>query len=352
MKRNTLGRTGGNTGIEVSALCLGTMTYGTQTEPQDAHAQIDRALDAGIDFLDTAEMYPVNPIRPETTGRSEEIIGDWIAASGRRADVVVATKHSGKGFKGARDGAPISSDTIPQAIEGSLRRLRTDVIDLYQFHWPNRGSYMFRQNWRFDPSVQDRAETLQHMQDALGALSREVERGTIRAFGLSNESAWGTAMWLKVAREIGAPEMVTIQNEYSLLCRLFDTDLAELSANDDVKLLSYSPLACGILTGKYHGGLTVPHGSRMSLNKEMGGRTTPRAWEATAAYLAIAEEHGLDPVHMALRWAADRPFMGSVIFGATSPEQLARALGAAEVTLSDEVRDAIEAAHKAHPMPY
>ncbi|HCQ66242.1 MAG TPA: aldo/keto reductase [Rhodobacteraceae bacterium] len=347
MKKNKLA--GG--ALEVSELCLGSMTWGTQNSEAEGHAQIDMALDHGINFIDTAEMYPVNPVRPETVGRTEEIIGSWFAKSGRRGEVVLATKVAGDS-RSVRGGEGYSGAILPKTIDTSLKRLRTDVIDIYQLHWPMRGSYAFRQHWRYDPSKQDRAATRAHMTDVLEAAQRAVAAGKVRHFGLSNESAWGTAMWLQAAREIGAPEMVTIQNEYSLLCRLFDTDLAEVSANEDVKLLAYSPLATGILTGKYHGGLTVPHGSRMSLNKGLGGRATPRAWEATAAYLAIAEEHGLDPVQMALRWAADRPFMGSVIFGATSPEQLARAIGAADVTLPDAVREAIEAAHKAHPMPY
>ena len=334
MKMNTLA--GG--ALEVSELCLGSMTWGTQNTEAEGHAQIEMALDHGINFIDTAEMYPVNPLSPKTTGRTEEIIGSWFEKTGRRGEVVLATKVSG--------------DILPKTIDASLKRLKTDVIDIYQLHWPMRGSYAFRQNWRYDPSKQDRAATLDHMRGVLEAAKAAVAAGKVRHFGLSNESAWGTAMWLQVAREIGAPQMVTIQNEYSLLCRLYDTDLAEVSANEDVKLLAYSPLATGILTGKYHGGLTIPHGSRMSLSKELGGRVTPRAWEATAAYLAVAEAHGIDPVHMALRWAADRPFMGSVIFGATTEAQLAKAIGAGQVTLSDELCEAIEATHKAHPMPY
>lgn len=347
MQRRQLGRTG----IEVSALCLGSMTWGTQNTEAEGHAQIDMALDRGVDFIDTAEMYPVNPIAKETIGRTEEIIGTWVARTGRRGDVVLATKHSGEGMQHARDGAPISSETIPQAIEGSLKRLQTDVIDLYQFHWPNRGSYMFRQNWTFDPSGQDPAATRAHMEDALGALEREVERGTIRAFGLSNESAWGTAQWLRVADEVGGPRVASIQNEYSLMCRLFDTDLAELSVNEDVGLLAFSPLAAGLLTGKYQGG-AVPEGSRLSLNETLGGRKTDRAFVAVDAYLAVARRFGLDPVQMALAWCLTRPFMTSAIFGATSMEQLDLALSAAEVTLSEEVLEALDDTHKAHPMPY
>ncbi|MDT8329255.1 MAG: aldo/keto reductase [Roseovarius sp.] len=327
------------------------MTWGAQNTAPEGHAQIDRALAAGVNFIDTAEMYPTTPVSGATTGRTEEIIGDWFARTGRRDDVILATKHSGEGFKHARSGAPISAQTIPQAIEGSLRRLKTDCIDLYQFHWPNRGSYMFRKNWRFDPSGQDREATLAHMHEALEALQRQVERGTIRHFGLSNESAWGTAQWLRLSEAGHGPRAATIQNEYSLMCRLYDTDLAELSANEDVGLLAFSPLAAGFLTGKYQGG-ALPDGSRMAINGDLGGRKTVRAFRAVEAYLGIAQRHGLDPSQMALGWCLTRPFLCSAIFGATTPEQLEIALGAADITLSDEVLDEIEVAHKEHPMPY
>ncbi|MGP6087109.1 aldo/keto reductase [Antarctobacter jejuensis] len=348
MKMNPLGRSG----LQVTELCLGTMTYGTQTPPEEAHRQIDRALEAGINFMDTAEMYPVNPVRAETIGRTEEIIGDWFAASGRRAEWVLATKHSGEGSK-ARDGAPISSKSIRETVEGSLKRLKTDYIDLYQFHWPNRGSYMFRKNWRYDPAKSgwSRAQVVADMEDCLGALQAEVERGTIRAFGLSNESAWGTQMWLEAADRVGGPRVASIQNEYSLLCRMADTDLAELMTYEDVGLLPFSPLGAGFLTGKYQGG-AVPEGSRMSLNEGMGGRRTERVFEAVAAYLEVARDFGLDPALMALAWSAQRSFVASSIFGATTFEQLEHLLGAVEVELSEEVLERLDAVHKAHPMPY
>lgn len=349
MKMNPLGRTG----LMVSELCLGTMTFGTQTDAAAAHAQITLALDAGINFIDTAEMYPVNPMSPKTLGRTEEIIGDWIAANpARRGDFVLATKHPGEGSAVKPGGTPlISSDTIGASVEGSLRRLKTDVIDLYQFHWPNRGSYQFRRNWNYDPSGQDRAGTVAHMHDALGALQDQVAKGNIRHFGLSNESAWGTTMWCQVAEATGGPRPASIQNEYSLLCRLFDTDLAETAVTEDVGLLAFSPLAAGLLTGKYQGGAT-PDASRMSLNPELGGRKTSRAFKAVQAYLDVAQAHGLDPVHMALVWAARRPFMTSVIFGATTLAQLDHVLAGADTTLSDEVLAAIDTAHRAHPMPF
>ncbi|WP_170348937.1 aldo/keto reductase [Ruegeria atlantica] len=342
----------GRTGISATDLCLGTMTFGTQTSEADGHKQLDMALAAGINFVDTAEMYPVNPIARETVGRTEEILGSWNAANpSRRADYLLATKHSGAGFAHARDGAQISGKTIPEAIEGSLRRLNTDCIDLYQFHWPNRGSYMFRQNWNYAPSGHNTNEVLDNMQDCLEALQVQVDKGNIRAFGLSNESAWGTAQWLRIAEQMGAPRVASVQNEYSILCRHFDTDMAELSVHEDVGLMAFSPLGAGFLTGKYQGD-AVPVGSRMSLVPEMGGRTGPRVFGAVTAYLEIAERHGLDPVHMALAWCRTRPFMMSAVFGATSVAQLEHILAGKDLRLSDEVVAEIGQAHRTHPMPF
>ncbi|MCK0150640.1 aldo/keto reductase [Marivita sp. S6314] len=347
MKQNRLGKTD----LMVSELCLGTMTFGTQTSEADAHHQMETALDGGINVLDAAEMYPVNPISKETMGRTEEILGNWFAKTGRRNDWIVATKHSGAGMKHARDGAPISSDTIPSAVEGSLKRLKTDHIDLYQLHWPNRGSYMFRQNWTFDPSSQDRAATLQNMADVLGALGREIEKGRIRHIGLSNESAWGTTMWLRVAEAMAGPRMESIQNEYSLMCRMADTDLAEMMVNEQVSLLPFSPLATGFLTGKYRDG-AIPEGSRMAINTDLGGRKTDRAFDAVEAYASVAKEAGLDLPLMALAWSARRPFVASSIFGATTTEQLRYLLKAADVALNDDVISALDETHKQHPMPF
>ncbi|KIN63956.1 Oxidoreductase [Sulfitobacter noctilucicola] len=347
MKRNKLG----GSQLEVSELCLGSMTWGTQNSAEEAHDQIDRALEAGIDFIDTAEMYPVNPISAETVGRTERIIGLWFERGARREDVVLATKHSGAGMEHVREGAPISSDTIGETVEGSLRRLQTDYIDLYQFHWPNRGSYMFRKNWTYDPSDQNRADTIAHMEDTLGALQAEVKRGTIRYFGLSNESAWGMAQWADVARRVGGPKPITVQNEYSLMCRMADTDVAEACINEQIDMFAFSPLATGLLTGKYQDG-AVPEGSRMALNDDLGGRKGPRAFEAVDAYLKVAKDHGLNPVHMALAWCCQRPFMGSVIFGATRMDQLETAIAAADVTLDEDVLTALDEVNRAHPMPY
>ncbi len=342
----------GRTGIMVSDLCLGTMTFGSQTSEADAHTQMDVALAAGINFVDAAEMYPVNPVAKETIGRTEEILGNWNAANtARRGDFVLATKHSGEGLRFVREGAPITAQTIPEAIEGSLKRLKTDYIDLYQFHWPNRGSYMFRQNWTFSPKGHNTDEVLENMQECLEALQVQVDKGNIRAFGLSNESAWGTAQWLRLSEQMGAPRVASVQNEYSLLCRLFDTDMAELSVHEDVGLMAFSPLGTGLLTGKYQGG-AIPDASRMSLSPELGGRKSERVFDAVDVYLQIAARHGLDPTLMALAWCRTRPFMMSAIFGATTVAQLEHILSGVDLRLSDEVLSEIEAAHKAHPMPY
>jgi aryl-alcohol dehydrogenase-like predicted oxidoreductase len=347
MKKRPLGRTG----LSVSELCLGTMTWGSQNTEAEGHAQIDMALAAGVDFLDTAEMYPTQPVKAETVGRTEEIIGSWLAKSGRRDDLVIATKISGEGQRAVRDGAPVTPATLVEALESSLKRLRTDYVDLYQLHWPNRGSYHFRKLWRYDPSGQDRGETLRHMEAVLEAMERLKREGKVRAFGLSNESAWGMSQWLRIADERDWPRAASIQNEYSLLCRYYDTDLAELGVNEGVTLLAYTPLAAGLLTGKYAGDVT-PEGTRRSRTPDLGGRITPRVWEAVAAYLGIAARHGLDPAQMAIAWILSRPFPVIPIVGATSSEQLGVALGAAELALSDEVKDEIAAAHKAHPLPF
>ncbi len=347
MKQVELGRSG----IRVQNYCLGTMTWGTQTLEAEAHAQIDRALEAGLDFMDTAEMYPVNPVRVETAGNTETIIGNWIAKSGKRDKWVIATKHSGQRSE-LREGQGIGPDTVREVLEGSLRRLQTDYIDLYQFHWPNRAHYHFRRNWQFDPNDQpSTAETLDHIAGTMEVLGDLVKEGKLRAFGLSNETAWGTTRWIDAATATGGPRVATIQNEYSLMCRHYDTDLAEVGCREDVTLLAFSPLAAGFLTGKYANG-AVPEGSRMSINAELGGRATPRAFTAAEAFVKVAQDFGLSPVHMALAFCVERPFPTIPVFGATTLDQLDHILAGVQVTLTDEVRDALSKAHRDHPIPY
>jgi aryl-alcohol dehydrogenase-like predicted oxidoreductase len=348
MNRIQLGRTG----IEVSDYCLGTMTFGTQTNQADSHTQIDMALDAGIDFLDTAEMYPVNPVLAETVGTTETIIGNWNARSGKRDQVVIATKHSGPNGAFVRPGQDISAATVRETLEGSLKRLQTDYVDLYQFHWPNRGSYHFRQCWDFAPDQQpSQSAILDNMAEVMDVLKALADEGKIRAFGLSNDSAWGTMNWLNAAEKAGGPRVATMQNEYSLLCRIYDTDMGELGHHEDVTLLAFSPLACGFLTGKYRHE-SIPKGSRMSIGNGMGGRNSPRVAEAVEVYAAIAEKFDIDFTHMALQWTRTRPFPTIPIFGATTTEQLAHILKAPSVELPEELLAEVSKAHRTHPMPY
>jgi aryl-alcohol dehydrogenase-like predicted oxidoreductase len=340
----------GRTGLTVSALCLGTMTWGNQTDEADAQAQADMAMDHGVGFWDTAEMYPVNPIRAETIGNTEAIIGRWLALRGGRERVVLATKVSGAGMGMVRDGAPITGAVLRSALEGSLKRLQTDYVDLYQLHWPNRGSYHFRQIWGYRPG-NDAAAMQAHVVDVLETARDLVAEGKVRHFGLSNESVWGAAQWLRVADAVGLPRMAAVQNEYSLLCRQFDSDWAELAAMEAIPLLAFSPLAAGLLTGKYAGDVIPDHSRRVN-NRDLSGRITPRVFDAVAAYLGIAARHGLDPAQMAIAWCLTRPFPVLPIIGATTVAQLQVALGAADVVLSPDVLAEIDAAHRAHPQPY
>ncbi len=340
----------GRTGLTVSPLCLGTMTWGTQNTEAEAHEQIALALDHGVSFWDTAEMYPTNPVSVETIGDTEVIIGNWFAKGGRDR-VVLATKVTGQGQKAVRDGAAITGAVLREAVEGSLRRLQTDYIDLYQLHWANRGSYHFRQMWRYAPRFQEPAAVAANFEDVLLTAGDLVREGKVRAFGLSNESTWGAAQWLHLADRHGLPRMATVQNEYSLLCRQFDTDWAELSVMDGMPLLAFSPLACGLLSGKYAGDV-VPTGSRRERSPDLGGRITPNMFQAVAAYLKIAADHHLDPCKMAIAFCRARPFAAIPIIGATTMDQLKINLGAADLTLSAETLADIDAAHRAHPSPY
>lgn len=341
----------GKTDIEVSEICLGTMTWGTQNTREEGHAQINHAKDFGVNFMDTAEVYPVNPMTPETAGRTEEIIGAYFDSHGGREDWVVATKVAGSS---AMMRTPdITPETLEAALDGSLKRLKTDYVDLYQLHWPNRGSYHFRQIWSYDPSGQAPKEAvldnMRAVNEKMGALQKA---GKVRAFGTSNETAWGMAQWLRIAEETGGPRMESIQNEYSLLCRYYDADLAELAHHEQISLLAYSCLACGILTGKYDGGDTVPEGSRLALNGDLGGRVNANTWAATDAYMEIARKHGLDPTAMSIAWTLTRPFDVMPIVGATSVQQLQHSLDGETLTLAPEVLKELGAAYKAHAMPF
>lgn len=341
MEKRQLGRTG----IAVSAICLGTMTWGEQNSQDEGHAQMDYALDQGVNFLDTAEMYSI-PVRAETQGATEEIIGAWFARNGRRDDWVVATKIAGPGRAWIRGGGPVSGAAVAEAVEASLRRLQTDYIDLYQIHWPNRPHYNFERSWEFDPYAQDRDAARAELLDILVALDTQVKAGKIRAIGLSNETSWGTMAFLRLAEQHGLARVASIQNEYNLIRRHFDLDLAEISAFEDVGLLAFSPLAAGLLSGKYLGGKT-PKGSRGDIGDMW--RRTQYSEPAIAAYVELARAHGLDPCQMAIAFALARPFMTSVIIGATSMEQLRTDIGAHQLSLSPDVLQGIEAINRLYP---
>lgn len=340
----------GRTDMEASVFCLGTMLFNLKETHNDSLAQMDLALDHGINFFDVAEMYPVNPLSAETAGDSERVIGEWAQKSGKRNDVIIATKVSGEGYMNVRNGAPISRATITEAVESSLKRLNTDYIDIYQLHWPNRGSFHFRKYWEFDATGQNKSEIVDNTLEILQTLQECVDSGKIRHIGLSNDSAWGTMQFLNIAEEHGLPRVVTMQNEYNLINRLYDTDMAELSHNEDVGLITYSPLATGLLTGKYSGDVT-PEGSRREHNSNLGGRMTADSRAASDAYVAIAKKHGLDPVHMALAFCVERPFMASVIIGARNLAQLEHILAGADVRLNPEINADILETFRKYPRP-
>lgn len=345
MKTRKLGRSD----LVVSEFCLGSMTWGSQNTTEEGHAQIDYALDHGINFIDTAEIYPTTPSSPETAGETERVIGRWFAAHGRRDEVILATKVKGRDRSGA-DPKPLTPARLLAALDESLGRLRTDYVDLYQIHWPNRATYHFREAWDYDPSTQATGQ-VEDMHALLEAMGAAIASGKVRHFGLSNETAWGTAMFLKLSEQHGLPRVVSLQNEYSLLDRVYDIDLAELCWHEEIGLLAWSPLAAGFLTGKYAGGAR-PAGSRGAMQEGLNGRMNPHSEPAVAAYVALACEHGLDPAQMALAFCASRPTMGSVILGATSMEQLATDIAAAEISLSPEVLEGIAAIRRKHPMPF
>ncbi|MGB3814912.1 MAG: aldo/keto reductase [Shinella sp.] len=344
MKYNPLGRTG----ISVSEICLGTMTWGSQNSEQEAHDQLDYAVSRGVNFIDTAELYPTTPLSPETYGDTERFIGSWMKARGNRDKIVLASKVAGPGRPYIRGGEPMNRAAILAAADASLSRLKTDYLDLYQLHWPNRGHYHFRNAWSYDPSQQDREQVAADLLEALEAVGDLVKAGKVRALGLSNDTAWGTMRMLQLAGEKGLPRIASIQNEYNLLYRTHDLDLAELSHHEDVGLLAYSPLAAGLLTGKYLDGAR-PEGSRMTKTGDLGGRYQPLQEPAVRAYVDLAKEHGLDPAQMALAFCLSRPFTASAIIGATSMEQLKTDIAAADITLSPEVMSGIRRLHRLYP---
>jgi aryl-alcohol dehydrogenase-like predicted oxidoreductase len=340
----------GTTDLEVSAICLGTMTWGVQNSEADAHAQLDRAVDVhGITFIDTAEMYPVPPTA-DTQGASERHIGSWLARRpGMRGRVVLATKVIGAGNKVPyiRDGkGRLDRAAIVAAAEGSLRRMGTDRIDLYQTHSPDRAVNAFG---RLD-YVHDASRDGAPIDETLRALEDLVAAGKVRHVGVSNETPWGLAEHLARAEYAGAPRAQSIQNPYSLLNRVFEIGLAEMAIRARCGLLAYSPLAMGVLSGKYLGGAR-PAGARLTLFERFKRYDKPRQEPATAAYVALAREAGLDPAAMALAFVASRPFVTATVIGATTLPQLDAAARSIDLDLSADVLARIDAIHAADPNP-
>ena len=341
-------RTLGRTDLRVSALCLGTMTWGEQNTEADGHAQMDFAVDHGVTFFDTAEMYSVPP-REETYGRTEEIIGSWLATRGKRDRVILATKVVGPGprFPYVRGGAArLDRANVTAALDASLSRLQTDYVDLYQLHWPDRSVNMFgRRGFRPSPD-----EEMTPLEETLEVLADLVRDGKVRHVGVSNETPWGVMTFLRHARERDWPRMVSIQNPYNLLNRTFEIGLAEVALREACGLLAYAPIAAGVLSGKYLGGARPP-GARMTLFPTYDRYLNASGEQAVARYLQVARRHGIDPVHMALAFVLRQPFVTAAIVGATSLDYLKVSLGALDVVLTDDVLADIEAVHAAIPDP-
>ncbi|KGY08219.1 NADP(H)-dependent aldo-keto reductase [Vibrio sinaloensis] len=323
--------------LEVSQICLGTMTFGVQNSEQDAFRQLDFALERGVNFIDTAEMYPVPP-SPQTQGATEQHIGNWLKHSGKREKVVLATKVAGpRNMPHIRDNMKLDRRNIHLAIDDSLRRLQTDYVDLYQIHWPQRQTNCFGQlNYPY-PTEQEEVTLV----ETLEALAELIKAGKVRYIGVSNETPWGVMTLLRLAEKHELPRIVSIQNPYNLLNRSFEIGLSEISHYEGVQLLAYSPLAFGTLSGKYLDG-QHPEGARCSLFERFVRYFTPRGIEATAAYVNLAREHGLDPAQMALAFVNQRPFVASNIIGATTIEQLESNINSLDVVLTDELLQGLQ----------
>lgn len=337
----------GRTDLKVSQLCLGTMTWGEQNDETQAFAQIDRARSAGVNFIDTAEMYPVPP-RPETYATTERYIGNYFKSRGGRSDWIVASKIAGpgNGISHIRDGQlKMNRKHIGEALDASLKRLQTDWIDLYQLHWPERNTNFFGQL-----GYRHQTEDFTPLEETLETLDEQVRAGKIRHIGLSNETPWGTMKFLELAQARGWPRAVTIQNPYNLLNRTFEVGLAEVAMREQCGLLAYSPLAFGVLSGKYEGGARPP-AARITLFSRFTRYGNPQAQAACSRYVKLAREHGLDPAQMALAFVNQQPFVTSNIIGATNLEQLDANLASLQLQLSEQVLEAIEAIHREQPNP-
>jgi len=338
----------GETGLEVSAICLGSMTWGGQNSELEAHQLLDYAVSQGVNFIDTAELYAIPP-RAETYGRTECIIGNWLEKEGCRHDIILASKVCGPttGCPHIRAGkSGLDRENITQALEDSLRRLKTDYLDLYQAHWPERHANFFGK-LGFVPEDDSHAVPIE---ETLGVLGDLVDAGKVRHIGISNETPWGMSRYLHAAEIRRLPRIVSIQNPYNLLNRSFEVGLAEIAHRERVGLMAYSPLGFGVLSGKYLDGKR-PDGARLTLFSDYKRYETEAGIAATAAYVNLAHKYGLDPAQMALAFVNTRSFVTSTIIGATSMKQLESDIESTNVQLDDEALAGIEAIHRQHPNP-
>lgn len=350
MQLSTLGASG----LSVSRVCLGSMTWGLQNSQQDANAQIEYALSQGINFIDTAEMYAVPP-SPDTYGKTETIIGNWLSENkSRRSDIVLATKIAGAGLPWVRNGGPITGSAIETAVDASLKRLQTDYIDLFQLHWPNRTHPHFSKHWpnQFKFTETNVIDQNAEMLDILQGLDRCVKAGKIRFCGLSDDTPWGINTYLKLSEQYNLPRMVSIQNEFSLLHAKDWPYLIENCVHEDIAYLPWSPLAGGMLSGKYLNGAR-PAGSRWTLAQRNGlFRDTPSSQQAIARYAEVAQQHGMSAAQLALAWCDQVDGVTSTIIGATNMIQLKEDIDAFSTPLNQKALTEIDSIFKLHPMPF
>lgn len=340
----------GNTAIKVSKICLGTMTWGEQNTQSQAFEQMDYALEQGVNFWDTAELYSVPP-KAETYGATERIIGSWFTKTGRRNEVVLASKIAGPAefVEHIRNGKTrFNQSTIAKALNQSLTRLQTDYIDLYQLHWPERPTNYFGQLGFEHPK--NSPQDLTPITETLEALSQQVKAGKIRSIGLSNETAWGTMKFIQLAKEMGLEKIVSVQNPYNLLNRSYEVGLAEIAHQENVGLLAYSPLAFGVLSGKYLNN-QWPENARITLFPRFDRYLNPQAQAATKAYYDLAQQHDMSLTQMALSYVNTRPFVTSNIIGATTMTQLKENISSIHTKLNDELLSELEQIHQKHTYP-
>jgi aryl-alcohol dehydrogenase-like predicted oxidoreductase len=335
----------GNSGIKVSCICLGTMTFGEQNTQTEAHAQMDYALEHGVNFFDTAEMYSIPP-KSETQGLTESYIGNWLNSRNNRDKLVLATKVAGPAdwMSHLRNGPRLNKQHIREALHDSLRRLQTDYVDLYQVHWPERQTNFFGQlGYQHQPEQDGIA-----IEETLDVLSRLMDEGKVRSIGVSNETPWGVMRYLELAEHKGWSRIVSIQNPYNLLNRSFEVGLSEISHRENVGLLAYSPLAFGVLTGKYLDGARPP-AARLTLFEGYNRYSKPPVESVIGQYVALARQHHLSPSQMALAYVTSRPFVTANIIGATNLSQLKENIDSIDLQLNHDVIEGIEAIHSACP---